>query len=173
MSEKIKLIIPTIDNKEEALRFKQSFFDAGEKTIDGSELLDRMESYEEWLSYVTDNANAESLRDGCVLTDTYFSVDCNGNIVGIIDFRYELNDFFKDFGHSGYSVLPAERRKGYATEMLRLIVEKAKAHGLKEIQLSALRSNIPSVKTIKKNGGVWVRSFDFHGNIADVFIIRL
>lgn len=57
--------------------------------------------------------------------------------------------------------------------MLRLIVEKAKAHGLKEIQLSALRSNIPSVKTIKKNCGVWVRSFDFHGNIADVFIIRL
>lgn len=173
MNKKIKLIVPTIENKEEALRFRQSFFDAGERTIDGSELLDKKESYEEWLSYITDNASAESVRNGCVLTDTYFAVDCNDNIVGIIDFRHELNDFFKDFGHSGYSVLPAKRRKGYATEMLRLIVEKAKADGLREIQLSALRSNIPSVKTIKNNGGVLVRSFEFHGNIADVFVIRL
>lgn len=173
MNKKIKLIVPTIENKEEALRFRQSFFDAGERTIDGSELLGKKESYEEWLSYITDNASAESVRNGCVLTDTYFAVDCNDNIVGIIDFRHELNDFFKDFGHSGYSVLPAKRRKGYATEMLRLIVEKAKADGLREIQLSALRSNIPSVKTIKNNGGVLVRSFEFHGNIADVFVIRL
>ena len=170
---KIRLVVPAIENKDEAIRFRQAFYDFGEKTIDGSERLDRIESYEEWLAIITDNANDETLRAKSVLTDTYFAVDSNNHIVGIIDFRHELNDFFRDFGHSGYSVLPSERRKGYATEMLGRIRDRAKSCGLSEIRLSALRSNIPSVKTIQKNGGRLVRSFEFAGEIADVYIIAL
>lgn len=173
MGDKIRLFAPTAGTKEEALKFKQAFFDFGEDTIDGSELLDRMDSYEEWLAYIADNAKAETVRPGCVLADTYFALDANSKIVGIIDYRHELNDFFKDYGHSGYSVLPTERRKGYASEMLRLVLEKAKSDGLKEFQLCALRGNIPSVKTIQNNGGVLVRSFEHHGEVADVFMIRL
>lgn len=173
MENVIRLIVPSINHKEAALRFRQTFYDSGEKTIDGSECFDRIESYEEWLSLVTDNADTNTLRAKSVLTDTYFAFDNNNQIVGIIDFRHELNDFFKDFGHSGYSVLPSERRKGYATKMLELIIDRARSCGLTEIQLSALRSNIPSVKTILNNGGKVVRSFEFGGEIADVFIIRL
>ena len=173
MKDKIVLAVPTLENKEEALKFRQAFYDFGEKTIDGSELLDRIDSYEEWLALVTDHANVNALGVDGILTETYFALDRNRRIVGIIDFRHALNDFFKDFGHSGYSVLPSERRKGYATEMLRLILDRAKACGLTEIQLSALRSNIPSVKTIRKNGGCYVRSFEFAGETADVYRITL
>lgn len=79
----------------------------------------------------------------------------------------------QNFGNSGYSVRPSERRKGYATEMLRLIKEVAKRIGLESLQLSVERSNGPSVKTIEKNGGVYERSFEFEGEIADVYKVKL
>ena len=166
---KITLVRPNAGHRDAALRFRQSFFDAGEKIIDGSERLDLLDSFEDWLVFVTKNAQGEN----DILTDTYFAVDPSGKIVGIIDFRHALNEFFKDFGHCGYSVAPEERKKGYATEMLGRIVRQAREDGLAKLQLAALQSNIPSVRTIEKNGGRRVRNFDFYGQTADVFEITL
>ena len=36
-----------------------------------------------------------------------------------------------------------------------------------------LARNEPSVKTIKKNGGLYERSFEFEGEIADVYKVKL
>lgn len=168
-----KKILPTIKYKNKALQFKKEFFDNNENVINGSELLDKMESYEEWLQSVINNAEIKTVNPEWVLTDTFFAVDANDEIVGIIDLRHELNEFLQDFGNSGYSVRLSERRKGYATEMLRLIIAVAKKAGFDSLQLSVERSNEPSVKTIKKNGGVYERSFEFEGEIADVYKVRL
>ena len=170
---KIKLTVPTIEYKDKALQFKKEFLDNNENVINGSELLDKTESYEEWLQSVTNNADIKTVNPEWVLTDTFFAVDDNEEIVGIIDLRHELNEFLQDFGNSGYSVRPSERRKGYATEMLRLIKEVAKRVGLTSLQLSVERSNEPSVKTIKKNCGIYERSFEFEGEIADVYKVEL
>ncbi len=168
---KIKLVVPSIKDKDKALQFKKEFLDNNEMVINGSELLDKMESYEEWLQSITNNADINTVNPEWVLTDTFFAVDINDEIVGIIDLRHELNAFLQDFGNSGYSVRPSERRKGYATEMLSLIIEVAKKAGLDSLQLSVERTNEASVKTIVKNGGVYKRSFEFEGEIADVYII--
>ena len=169
----IKLKRPTKEYEKEALAFKQEFIDNGENTINGSELLDRMDSYDEWLQSVTDNISAETVNPLWVVTDTYFAFDDNDRIVGIIDFRHELNDFLKDFGNSGYSVRPSERRKGYATQMLGLIVKEAKKIGMDKLQLSVERTNEPSIKTIIKNNGKYERSFEFEGEEADVYMIDI
>ena len=168
----IKLKRPIKEYEAEALAFKQEFIDNGEQTINGSELLDQMDSYDEWLKSVSDNTSPETVNPSWVVTDTYFAFDENDRLVGIIDLRHELKGFLEDFGNSGYSVRPSERRKGYATEMLRLIIERAAEIGLGKLQLSVERTNEPSVKTILKNGGKYERSFTFEGEEADVYMIE-
>lgn len=41
------------------------------------------------------------------------------------------------------------------------------------MHLSVERSNEPSVRTIRKNSGVYERSFEFENEIADVYVIKL
>lgn len=50
---RIKLTVPAIEYKDKALKFKKEFLDNNENVINGSELLDKMESYEEWLQCKT------------------------------------------------------------------------------------------------------------------------
>ncbi len=169
----IRLIRPAKEHESQAMDFKQEFFDNNEKVINGSELLDQMDNYEEWLVSVTNNISEETVDPAWVVTDTFFAVNEADRIVGIIDLRHTLNDFLKDFGNCGYSVRPSERRKGYATEMLRQILGIAKQSGMDELHLSVERDNEPSVKTIKYNGGLYERSFEFEGEMADIYRITL
>ncbi len=170
----IKLVRPTIELKSEALDYRQEHFDNNELIINGSELFDKINSYEEWLEKVNNNSKIETVDPNWVLTDTFFAIREEDNkIIGIIDLRHTLNEFLKDFGNSGYSVRPSERKKGYATEMLRLLIKYAKEIGLTELHLSVERDNIPSIKTIVKNGGKLERSFEFEGEVADIYLIEL
>lgn len=126
------------------------------------------------MNKVTANANRKTLDPNWVLTDTFFAIkEADHKIVGIADLRYELNDFLKDFGNCGYSVRPSERKKGYATEILRQICMIAKEHGLKQLQLSVENNNVASIKTIEKNGGCYHRSFLFENELASIYLIDL
>lgn len=171
--KKIRLIRPTLELKDKAMEFKQEFFDNNEMIINGSELFDKTESYEEWIKSVTDNMNAETVNPDWVVTDTFFAIDEANTIVGIIDLMHSLNDFLKNLGNCGYSVRPSARKKGYAAEMLRQLLNIARNIGLDYIHLSVERDNEPSIRTIIKNGGIYERSFEFEGEQADIYRIIL
>ena len=169
----LHLVRPTAGMKEAALDYKKEHFEYGDKEINGSELLDQMDSYEEWLVSVSNNTSPETVNPVWVVTDTFFAVNEDGRIVGIIDLRHTLNDFLQDFGNSGYSVRPTERRKGYATEMLRQLKDVAKQAGMTELHMATFQDNVASVKTIVKNGGVPEREFEAEGKPARMYVIEL
>ncbi|MCM1271531.1 MAG: GNAT family N-acetyltransferase [Ruminococcus flavefaciens] len=169
----INLVRPTEELKEKALNFRQDFFDNNETVIDGSEMFDKTDRYEDWLKSVIANTNLETVNPNWVVTDTFFAVDETNRIVGIIDLRHTLNDFLRDLGNCGYSVRPSDRRKGYAKEMLRQLLLIAKDKGMIEIQLSVKKDNEASIKTIIRNGGHYERSFEFEGEQASIYKIIL
>lgn len=174
MEREIYLVRPTIQLKEQALDYREEHFKNGEKVINGSELLDQIENYEEWLSSVTLNTDSKTVNENWVVTDTFFAVRKSDNrIIGVIDLRHTLNDFLKDFGNCGYSVRPSERKKGYATEMLHQLIDVAKETGMTELQISVEKTNIGSIKVIEKNSGVYERSFMYENELADIYRISI
>ena len=69
--------------------------------------------------------------------------------------RHHLNDYLLTYGgHIGYSVRPSERQNGYATQMLRLTLEQARARGIGKVRICCDHYNVASAKTIRANGGV-------------------
>ncbi len=169
----LQLVRPTAEMKEAALDYKNEHLEYGDKEINGSELLDQTDSYEEWLVSVSNNTSPETVNPAWVVTDTFFALNEEGRIVGIIDLRHTLNDFLQDFGNSGYSVRPSERKKGYATEMLRQLKDVARKAGMKELHMATFQDNVASVKTIVKNGGEPEREFEAEGKPARMYVITL
>ncbi len=158
---KIKLVLPSLDKKERAIAFRQEFFDIGEMVISGSYKFDMVDkyTYEEWVDLIHTNLDSSICNPKFGVSETYFAIDDNDEIVGIINFRHTITDFYKDLGHIGYSTRPSRRCQGIATEMLNMVLDKARAQGLQEVLLVCKDSNIPSKKTIIRNGGKETRTF--------------
>ena len=58
----LKLIRPTKEHENQALAFKEEFLSNDEKVINGSELLDQISAYSEWLKSVTNNICEETVK---------------------------------------------------------------------------------------------------------------
>lgn len=90
------------------------------------------------------------------LIQLFFGLDTDRNIfVGAVNIRHYLNDrLLLDGGHIGDGVRPSERRKGFATEMIRLALEECKKLGITKVLMVCDKDNIGSAKSIIKNNGV-------------------
>lgn len=96
--------------------------------------------------------------------------------MGLLSIRWELSPSLAEiYGHIGYGVRPGERRKGYATAMLRHALEICREKGLSEVILGCYKDNLPSVRTILKCGGVLTaeNNNDSEGRISQYYKICL
>lgn len=95
-------------------------------------------------------------QDGRVPDTTLFCLDVDRNIfVGAVNIRHYLTkELLMTGGHIGDGVRPSERRKGYATEIIRLALQECKNLGLDRVLITCHKDNIGSVKSIVKNGGI-------------------
>jgi predicted acetyltransferase len=104
---------------------------------------------------------------------TYWAV-VNNQVVGRINFRHKLNKALREHGgHIGYAVRPSQQKKGYATQMLSLILEKVKKLGLKKVMLTCNLDNFGSNKVIKNNGGKLEKSNINDGVKVNIYWIKL
>jgi predicted acetyltransferase len=62
-------------------------------------------------------------------------------------------------GHIGYSVVEWKRRRGYATQALRMILPEARKVGLPYVEIVTSPENVGSQRAIAANGGVLIERF--------------
>ena len=73
----------------------------------------------------------------------------------MVNIRLALNDFLrKEGGHIGYSIRTTERRKHYATELLKDAVAVCNRIGIQEVLVVCNKENVASAGVIKNCGGV-------------------
>lgn len=149
----IYLKFPTIEDKEKWLEYLKEYRldNPNEKPLGCTETL----NYEEWLVKINKDKDGIDLVEGRVPSTVYFLMK-NHRIVGNLSIRHNINNEFLSLygGHIGYSVRPSERRKGYATMMLHLAIEKCKELGLSDVLVTCRETNVGSAKTIENNFGV-------------------
>ena len=96
-------------------------------------------------------------------------------LLGAVNIRHYLNDaLLKEGGHIGDGIRPSERRKGYATEMIRLALTECKKLGIDKVLMTCSKDNIGSAKSIVKNGGVLENEFvNSDGDVEQRYWISL
>ena len=152
----MKLIEPTMEYDRQIQAYRREFMET-EGSMDGCGSLRRFETTREWLDQVEALRRLETTPPQLVPSTQYIYVrESDSKVVGVIQIRHCFNEFLEKYaGHIGYSVCPTERRKGYATQMLRLALPACKALGLDRVLISCVEGNEGSKRTILRNGGVY------------------
>ncbi len=86
---------------------------------------------------------------------TFLVAEVDGVIAGRVSIRHRLNEWLTDQGgHVGYAVVPAMRRRGIATELLRQSLIIARAFGVTRVLVCCDESNAGSAAVIESCGGM-------------------
>ena len=168
--EELKLVAPSLDDKESALSMLEEIkkIDAGLPwQYSGLANLEESSSYEEWIQEKENEKSGINLREGFVPATTLFLKRLSDNkICGSISIRHELNEFLLNFGgHIGYSVTPSERGKGYGKLQLKKAIEEAKKLNITSCLITADVENIANEILLMKNGRICMS-----GTMSDILL---
>ncbi len=152
----LKLVFPTEEYKTQIEEYLEEHIKNGEYEIAGDGGLDRIKDVDKWLEKIRKDVSIDTIQEGKIPSTLFLGIRKSDNrIVGTIQIRHKLNEkLLLNVGHIGDGVRPSERKKGYATEMIRLALEECKKLGIYEVLMVCYKDNIGSQKSIIKNGGV-------------------
>lgn len=149
----MELVRPSKKYSKQLMEYRSAFLQIEEQPYGGSSLQNYTD-FHEWLNKVNSQEKGENLPPNRVPATQFLSIK-NGELMGLINIRHRLTpELLMESGHIGYSIHPAKRRKGYATEQLRLSLIEAKKLGLNKVLVTCDKENTASAKTIQKVGGV-------------------
>ena len=124
--------------------------------MDGTGTLFR-DTAEEWLIYLDKMENRDDPTG--LHCYEYGLFNAEGQLLGLLQIRENLIGYLVEFGgHIGYCVRPSQRRKGYASDMLRRGLKLCRQLGLERVMITCLESNVGSARTIERCGGVYEKT---------------
>ncbi|MFD2616305.1 GNAT family N-acetyltransferase [Terrilactibacillus laevilacticus] len=164
---------PTVEYEKEYLDFYHEWKQSGEPMIPWVIEKDPSD-FPRMVKSLLDSEKGIGLPESWVPDSTYWLMDENQRILGVSNIRHRLTEnLYNCGGHIGYGIRQTERRKGFATKLLNLSIEKAKGLGIERILVVCDASNIGSKKTILKNGGVEDHDFvEEDGNVVKRYWIE-
>lgn len=173
MEDKVLLVKPTVGLEKEYLDFYQEWKASGEDMIPWVIEKDPTD-FQEMVQFLLNNEKGNNLPEGWVRDSTYWLVNESYRVLGAVNIRHALTErLFNCGGHIGYGVRPSERRKGYATKILAMSLEKTRELGIEKVLVVCDAVNTASERTIHKNGGKEDASFtEENGNVVKRFWIE-
>ncbi len=153
----LEYVKPDEGLEAEVLRFRDSFYQSGERVINGSGGLDFFGSYSEWL----ENARAVEAgeREGLVPSRIRLVREVGGPLVGIVDIRPTLPAEKRGYGHIGYAVAPAFRRRGIASAILSWGTGMLRSAGVRQVLACCYEENRASRGVLEKGGFTLAESY--------------
>jgi len=150
--EPLKLAELTEDMAEQLMDFLDDFAAAGEP-YRGDYWQQAHDDFPAFVRKIRNNSEGKDLVPGHV-PETMYVLVRGQTILGGIHLRHRLTRSLRDLGgHIGYAVRPSHRRKGYGTEMLRLVLAEARGRGLRRVMVTCDADNVASARVIENNGG--------------------
>ena len=117
-------------------------------------------SFDDWLEDLEKNKYEENLPKTYSPHTLYLAINDNNEMVGAIEIRWKQVPTLMSFGGLiGYSIRPSQRKKGYASEMLKLALYKFKNTSMYNILITCKDFNLASKKVIEKNGGIFENTY--------------
>ena len=147
--------------------YVQSELIPGIDRFEGIRDLEKLEKldFEVWLEELEKKKSEKNSPKTYSPQTLYLAINDNDEIVGAIGIRWKQVPALMTFGGLiGYSIRPKQRRKGYASEMLKLALDKLKNTNLENVLITCKDFNIASKKVIEKNGGIFENTYN---NIDD------
>ncbi|MBR3356994.1 MAG: GNAT family N-acetyltransferase [Solobacterium sp.] len=168
---KLKLVKASMLYQKQITQMLDEWYAAGEKIIPYAI---RKEDYHDFEKYL-DSLEVKDTSTGLVPDSTFFCLDEDRDImVGAVNIRHYLNDaLLKDGGHIGDGVVPSERRKGIASEMIALALKECTKLGIDRVLMVCSKDNIGSARSIIKNGGILENEISAGGTIVQRYWIEL
>jgi predicted acetyltransferase len=115
-----------------------------------------LDDFAAYLARVERLRRSDQLPDGWVPSTEFWVDDEAGQIVACVRLRFRLTPALEvEGGHIGYDVRPSSRRRGFGAAALQLVLPEARREGLHRVRLTVDADNLPSVKIIERNGGVF------------------
>ena len=152
----MKLAEPSMEYDAQIQAYRKEFLEYG-GSMDGTNSLRQYEKTQDWLDHLEIRRTPELLPPGRTLSRQYLYIrEEDEKIVGMISLRPQFNEYLEKYGGNiGYSVAPGERRRGYASRMLHLVLPKFRDRGIGRVLVTCIKGNEGSRKTILNNGGVY------------------
>lgn len=149
----------SLKHKEAILEMCKEY-NLNNEDYNGAFFIKNIIDYEEKIKEL-DNASNGILDNPAFVPYTCYVFIIENKIVGVGSVRHYLNEYLEKFGgHIGYSIRPSERKKGYGSKVLELLIKQANDMDIEKILITCNVNNMGSKKVIENNNGKFINQID-------------